>query len=183
MQHKSDSWHLDIQTHRKNPYGLLRNSYREDGKVKKETKCRITGLSLGQLRAMQAALQGKTVMKEDFKITNSREYGASFVCHAIAKQIDLHTEILSRPSEQWVKSSLAMIVGRLVYAGSKLRLSHCEPYSALWEICGIHGDVDVNVHRYDAMDKLYSRQDAIQAKLAAKHLGNGSLILYDITSS
>ena len=183
MDRKSNSYHLDIRTTRKNPYGLIRNSYREDGKVKKETICNITGLSLDQLRMIQAAIRGKTVMKEDFVITGSREYGASFACHALLKELGLHTNIFSRPSEEWVKSAIAMIIGRLIYAGSKLSLSHCGSYSALWEICGVNDDIHVDVHCYDAMDKLFDRQDTIQKKLAAKHLNNGSLILYDITSS
>jgi hypothetical protein len=183
LKRKSNAFHLEIQTHRKNPYGLLRNSYREDGRVKKETICRFTGLSIEQLRAMQAAIQGRTVMKEDFKITGSREYGASFACYSLVKDLGLHTNILSRSSEEWVKSAIAMIIGRLIYAGSKLSLSHCGSYSALWEVCGIDEDIHVDVHCYEAMDKLFSRQDAIQNKLAAKHLTNGSLILYDITSS
>ena len=183
MTRKSDSFHLDIQTHRKNPYGLLRNSYREDGKVKKETICRFTGLSLVQLRAMQAAIQGKTVMKEDFKITSSREYGASFACVEMMRALGLDKSIYSRSSEGWVRSSLAMIAGRVVYAGSKLSLSHCGSYSSLWEVCGINGAVDVNVHCYAAMDMLFARQDAIQKALAKKHLGDGMLVLYDITSS
>jgi transposase len=182
MKRKSNSYHLDIQTHRKNPYGLLRNSYREDGKVKKETICRFTGLSLDQLRAMQAAIQGKLVGKEDFKITQSREYGASYACVALMKELGLHTDIFSRPTEEWVRSCLAMIAGRLVYAGSKLSLSHCSTYSALWEVCGIEQDVDVNIHCYDAMDKLLERQGMIQKKLARKHLADGALVLYDITS-
>ena len=182
MATKQKKYHLEIQTHRKNPYGLLRSSYREGGKTLHDTVCRITNLSLEQLRAMQAALQGKTVMKEDFKIINSREYGASYVCHALVKELGLHNVIFSRPSEQWVKCGIAMIVGRLVYAGSKLKLSHCTSYSALWELCGINGNIDVNIHCYNSMDSLFSRQDAIQKKLATKHLSNGSLILYDITS-
>jgi transposase len=181
VQRKSNAFHLDIQTHRKNPYGLLRNSYREDGKVKKETICRFTGLTLEQLRAMQAAIQGKTVMKENFRIKSSREYGASFSCIELAKELGLQRAMYSRP-EEWVRASLAMIAGRLVYAGSKLALSHCESYSALWEICGID-DVNVNVHCYDAMDRLLERQEAIQKALAKKHLQSGVLVLYDITSS
>ena len=183
MKRKSASYHLDIQTHRKNPYGLLRNSYRENGKVKKETICRFSGLSIDQLRAIQAAIQGKMIMKEDFKITQSREYGASFACVALMKELGLHMDIFSRPAMEWVRSCLAMIAGRLVYAGSKLSLSHCGAYSALWEVCGIEQDVDVNVHCYDAMDKLLERQEAIQKKLAKKHLAEGALVLYDITSS
>jgi transposase len=183
MNRKSRSFHLDIRTNRKNPYGLLRGSYREDNKVKKETICTISGLSLEQLHMMKAAIQGKTVMKDGFIITDSREYGASFACCSLLKELGLHTDIFSRPYEQWVKSAIAMIVGRLVYAGSKLKLSHCGSYSGLWEICGIEGAVDVNVHCYEPMDRLLERQDAVQKKLASKYLGNGSLILYDITSA
>jgi transposase len=182
MKRKSDSLHLDIQTHRKNPYGLIRNSYRENGKVKKETICRITGLSLDQLRLMQAAIQGNAMFKEDFEIIQSREYGASFACVALMKDLGLHTDIFSRSNEGWVRSCLAMIAGRLVYAGSKLSLSHCSSFSAIWETCGINEEINVNINCYEAMDKLFERQDAIQRKLADKHLTNGTLVLYDITS-
>jgi len=181
MADKSKKYHLEIQTHRKNPYGLLRSSYRVNGKTRHDTLCRFNGLSLEQLRAMQAAIQGKTVIKEEFKITSSREYGASFVCVALMKAIGLHKAIYSRPSEEWLRASLAMIAGRLIYAGSKLSLSHCSRFSTLWDICGIE-DVDVNVHCYAAMDRLLERQSAIQKALAKKHLRDGILVLYDITS-
>jgi len=181
MTTKSEKYHLDIQTHRKNPYGLLRNSYRVNGKIRHDTICRITNLSLEQLRAIQAAIQGKLVRKEDIKITSSREYGASFTAAALMKALGLPKVIYSRPAEEWVRACLAMIVGRLVYAGSKLSLSHCGAFSALWDICGID-EVDVNIHCYDAMDRLLERQEAIQTALAKKHLQDGLLVLYDITS-
>ena len=132
---------------------------------------------------MQAAIQGKTVAKENFKITASREYGASFACVELIKALGLHKAIFSRPSEDWVRACIAMIAGRLVYAGSKLSLSNCSSYSSLWEICGIDGDIDVNTHCYAAMDKLFDRQGTIQKNLAKKHLQNGTVVLYDITSS
>jgi len=182
MNRKSNSFHLDIRTDRKNPYGLLRGSYREDNKVKKETICCISGLSLDQLKMMQAAIQGNVIRKDEFKIIDSREYGASFVCIALLKSLGLHSMIFSRHSEEWVKCCLALITGRLVYAGSKLSLSHCGSYSALWESCGINGVVDVDDHCYDVMDRLLERQEAIQSKLASKHMSNGALVLYDITS-
>ena len=183
MAKKPEKFHLEIQTHRKNPYGLLRNSYRVDGKTRHDTLCRITGMSLEQLRAMQAAIQGKLIAKEDFKITQNLEYGASYATVSLIKKLGLHTNIYSKPSEEWVRSCLAMIADRFVYAGSKLSLSHCGSYSALWEVCGIEDEVDVDIHCYDAMDELLERQDAIQRKLAKKHLSNGTVILYDITSS
>jgi len=182
MAKNSAKYHLEIQTHRKNPYGLLRSSYRKEGKTCHDTISRITGMSIEQLRAMQAAIQGKMIAKEEFKIIESREYGASFATIALIKKMGLHTDIYSRPTEEWVRSSMAMIAGRLVYAGSKLSLSHCGAHSALWEICGIE-EVNVNKHCYEAMDELIARQEAIQKKLAMKHLGEGTLILYDITSS
>jgi hypothetical protein len=183
VKRKSDSFHLDIRANAKKPYALLRNSYREDGKVKKETICCITGLPLEQLRAMQAAIQGKTVMKDDFKVTSSREHGASFSCVEMIKALGLDRAIYSRVSDEWVRCSLAMIAGRLVYAGSKLSLSHCGSYSSLWETCGVGGEIDVNVHCYAAMDRLLERQRSVQKALAKKHLGDGVLVLYDITSS
>ena len=182
MKKDHGSFHLDIQTHRKNPYGLIRTSFREDGKVKKNTLCRITGLPLEQLRMIQATLQDKVVMKDDFKVKQSREYGASFACVALMKELGLHKDIFSRPSDDWVRSCLAMIAGRIVYAGSKLSLSHCGSYSALWEICGIQGEIDVGANCYGPMDKLLQRQETIQQKLAEKHLHDGTLVLYDITS-
>jgi transposase len=179
----SEKYHLEIQTHRKNPRGLVRNSYRQEGKVRHQTLCTLTGLSLEQLKIIQAALQDKLVAKDDFVITGSREYGASAALHALALQTGLDKAIYSRPSERWVKDCLAMIIGRVVYAGSKLSLSHCASFSALWEVCGITDGIDVDKDCYDAMDKLYARQEAIQRALAARHMSDGSLVLYDITSS
>ena len=122
MPTKPAKYHLEIQTHRKNPYGLLRSSYRKDGKTLHETLCRFSGLSLEQLRSMQKAIQGKTVANEEFQIVNSQEYGASYACVKMIKELGLHKAIFSRPGEEWVRSCLAMIAGRLVYAGSKLFL-------------------------------------------------------------
>ena len=145
MAKKSTPYHLEIQTHGNKPYGLLRNSYRKDGKVRHDTLCRFTGLSIDQLRAMQAAIQGKVVAKEAFKVIGSREYGASFASYEFMKTLGLPKVINSLPNEEWVRASLAMIAGRLVYAGSKLSLAHCGAYSALWEICGLGADMDRSV--------------------------------------
>ena len=76
-----------------------------------------------------------------------------------------------------------MIVGRVLYAGSKLALSNQWKNTALWELCGVDGPVDVEEHCYLPMDRLLERQQAIQRTLASKHLQNGHLVLYDITST
>ena len=78
---------------------------------------------------------------------------------------------------------LATIAGRVVYAGSKLALSQQWKNSALWELCGTEGPVDVDLHCYAAMDRLLARQKAIERTLAQRHLKEGHLVLYDIASS
>ena len=132
---------------------------------------------------MRAALQGNVMLKSDFEVIGSKEYGASYSAVSLAKELGLDKIIYSKPSEDWVKCSLAMIAGRLVWQGSKLALSNCTNISSIWEICGIKGEIDVNSNCYDVMDKLFARQDKIQKSLAEKHLEDGCLVLYDITSS
>ena len=182
MPKLTGSYYLEIQTRGRNHYGIIRTSYRENGKVKHKNLFRLSGIAIEQLKIIRAALQDKALLKEDFIITSSREYGASFVCVSILKELELHKAIHSKPEQEWVKCACAMIVGRLVYAGSKLSLANCGPYSALWEVCGVQGEIDVDTHCYEAMDKLFARQNAIQKALAKKHLQNGTLVLYDITS-
>ena len=136
---------------------------------------------------MQAALRGEAVIinsKNAPKTKNSKEYGASNAILQLAKILDLDKIIYSKPNQQWVKDVLAMIVGRLIYAGSKLSLSNRHKDTALWELCGIEGLVDVEKHCYKSMDHLLKRQKNIQKKLAEKHLRDKTtLVLYDITSS
>ena len=186
MDKKKRRYHLEIQTHGKNPYGIVRTSFWKNGKVCHETICRITGLSLEELRIIQEGFRGNLVSKESYKVKNNREYGASYACVELIKSLGLAKAIYSRQSEEWVRACMAMIAGRLVNAGSKLALSHIGSQSAVWDICGIdatdEGNIDVNVHCYAAMDNLLARQDAIQKALAKKHLQDGTVILYDITS-
>jgi len=182
---KNNRVHLEIQTHRKNPIGVIRSTYRDDSNsIKHQTVSRITGLDLMQLKMIQAALQNNVMLKSDFQVVSSREYGASYAVYSLAKELNLDKIISSRTGEAWVKDSIAMIVGRLVYAGSKLSLSHCASFSALWEICGNPDEeIDVDTHCYESMDKLLARQENIQKALVKRHLTEGSLVLYDITSS
>jgi len=163
----------------------LRSSFRQDGKIKHANHGRITGLSLDQLKLIQAAFRGAVVPKDSpqaFQTLNSREYGASAALLRLAKQLELDKALYSR-NAPWVQDCLAMIAGRIIYAGSKLALSHQWPNTALWELCGVEGPVDVEEHCYQPMDRLLERQRAIQRTLASQHLQDGHLVLYDITST
>lgn len=177
--------HLEIQSHRKNHYGLIRSSFRRDGHVQHTSHGRISGLPLEKLKLLQAAFRGEVVAIDSpdaFQVLCSREYGASHALLQLARELELHHTLYSR-KEAWVGPALAMIIGRIVYAGSKLALSHQGQNTALWELCGVEGKVDVDKHCYEVMDRLLERQPAIQRTLAKKHLQNGHLVLYDITSS
>ena len=177
--------HLEIQTHRANPVGVLRSSFRDGDKIKHTNHGRITGLSLSQLKLIQAAFRGEVIPKdspEAFQILSSKEYGASYALLQLAKELGMDRVLYSR-KEPWVQDCLAMIAGRIVYAGSKLALSNRWKSTALWELCGITGPVDVEKHCYLPMDRLLERQKAIQRTLAGQHLQNGHLVLYDITST
>jgi hypothetical protein len=184
MQTAHGNLHLEIQTSRKSPVGILRTTFRDNGKMRHSQHGRITGCSLEQLKLLQLAFRERVVPVDDpqaFRILDSREYGASFAILGIAKQLGLHRLLYSRP-EAWVNSALAMIIGRLVYAGSKLALCNHAPNTCLWELCGIDEPPEVDAHCYEPMDQLLRRQGAIQRGLARRHLDGGRVVLYDITS-
>ena len=182
MKLKSQALHFQIVKGNTKPSGYIRNSYREDGKVKHQTISRINGLSMDQLLNLKAAFDGKTIRMDDITLTDGREYGASNLLFELSKKIGLDKILYSR-CEPWVANALALIIGRIVYQGSKLSLSRVPDISYLWEICGVDGEIDVNKHCYCAMDEIIARQNSIQKKLAKKHLDEGCIILYDITSS
>ena len=186
--------HLEIQSRGDRHYGVFRSSFRVGAQVRHHTHGRVSGVALPQLRLMQAALRDELVPRssdEALKVLGSRECGASAALLELAQELELDRLLYSR-NEPWVKCALAMIIGRVIYAGSKLSLSQVGlldsskrsgPRSALWEICGIEGQVDVDTHCYEPMDRLLERQPAIQKALAQKHLQGGQLVLYDLTSS
>lgn len=185
MKTQNGTLHLEIQTSRKSPVGLLRTSLYKDGKTVHTQHGRITGCNLNQLQLLQAAFRENVIpadAPEALQILHSKEYGGSFALLQMIKKTGLDKAISSR-SEPWVAAVLAMIVGRILYAGSKLSLCHQQENSSLWEVCGIKGKIDVERHCYFPLDELLSRQKNIQKKLARKHLGENQLVLYDITSS
>ena len=187
MQTRLGNLHLEIQTSRKNPVGLIRTTFwdKEEKKARHTQHGRIVGCSLEQLKMLQHAFREEVRPAGDaaeFRIVASKELGASQAVLALARELGLHRMLYSRPAP-WVDCALAMIAGRLVFQGSKLGLCNQWESSALWELCGIEGRPDVDKHCYAPLDRLLERQQAIEKKLAKKHLDSGALVLYDITST
>ena len=136
MQTKDGNIHLEIQTSRKNPVGILRNTFWDkEKKGPRHTQLgRITNCTLNQLKLLQLAFSEQVVAigsPEATKVLSSRELGASRAVIAMAKKLGLH-RILHSKSEPWIDSVLAMIAGRIVYQGSKLSLCNVWRDSSLW---------------------------------------------------
>jgi len=167
---------------------LLRISYKEKGKVKHRTIANMSSLPKDTIEEMRKLLgskgQGKVITKDSIKTVSSKEYGASVAVIKTAKGLGLD-RIIHREAGQWREDVMAMIAGRVVYQGSKLSLTNLYKDTGLWQLCG-HGcdeRPDVETHCYKPLDKLLARQEQIQRLLAQRHLSNGCLVLYDITSS
>ena len=93
--------HLEIQTHRGKPCGVIRSTFRADGKIKHTSHGRISGVPLTTLRLIQAAFRGEVMLNEDpgaLCLLGSREYGASRALLAFADEIGLFRVIYSRPN-------------------------------------------------------------------------------------
>jgi len=88
---------LDIQIHRKNPIGIIRDSYRDDaGKVKHHCYGRITGKTLEELKRIKAAFNKEFIEIENFKTTDSREFGACNALMQLAKKCGLAKALHSK---------------------------------------------------------------------------------------
>ena len=165
---------------------LVRESYRDNGKVRHRTIANISKLPAEHIRQLRASLKGEkgNFRVSDLGVGRSYEYGGSFVLRELAKEIGLDKAIFSRKT-QWRENILAMITGRILYQGSKLNLVNTYMDTALWEIAGHQFGVRPNIEKdcYKPMDQLLSRKDTIERKLAKKHLNNGSILLYDITNT
>ena len=170
---------------------LLRQSVRIGKKVVSRTICSLTHLPpdlqqlIEQYLKEKKGIGGKEVDSSVLGIEErgTKEYGASGVLWALARELELDRMILSR-KERWREDALALVVGRVVYQGSKLSLTEVGEDSVLWELAGhkVGEEVDVDRSGYEVMDRLLERKEAIEKELARRHLGRGRLVYYDVTS-
>jgi len=169
------------------PCILVRQSYRQDGKVHKRTLANITHLSDEVIGAIAKLLKGGQVIEDfedDFRIVRSLPYGHVMAILSVINDLGLKPVISSRNCKE-LKLVIALIVSRIINPGSKLataRSMNSETCStALGELLEIERVSEADF--YHAMDWLLERQDKIESSLARKHLEDGSLVLYDVSSS
>ena len=161
---------------------LLRRSYRQDGKVKKETLANLSHLPAEAIDAIRAVLAGETLMnvQDAFEIERSLPAGHVNAALAMARRLELG-KLLDRSPCRERDLCLAMISGRVIGPGSKLGMVRTLGQSTLAQELDVVGaDAD---DLYGAMDWLLERQDRIEDRLAARHLTDGEMVLYDVSSS
>lgn len=166
---------------------LLRESYREGKKVHKRTLANLSKLPDEAVDGLRILLKGGKAIEDlssAFTIVRSRPHGHVAAVLGTLKRLELH-KIIAPESSRMRNLVVAMIVARLIEPRSKLAtvrgLSVETCTSTLGEILGVaKADED---ELYAAMDWLLERQSQIEDTLAKKHLCEGALILYDVSST
>jgi transposase len=165
---------------------LLRRTFREDGKVKHETLGNLSDLPPDAIDFIRNRLRGAPPSDPDggFEIHRSLPHGHVLAVLGTLRKIGLET-ILSSTSSRERNLIKALIVSRIIHPGSKLStftgLRQETAKSTLAEELALE-DVEVK-EAYKALDWLLKRQTRIETKLAKKHLTEGTLVLYDVSSS
>jgi transposase len=161
---------------------LLRHSYRENGQVKNETVGNLSHLPEPVVELIRKALQGEILapVTSAFEIRSSSPQGHVQAVLTVMRRLGFATLIASRPSRER-DLIVAMVAARILEPYSKLATTRAWRSTTLAEDCGVReaGEDDL----YAAMDWLLERQSRIERKLAARHLDEQSLALYDLTSS
>jgi transposase len=161
---------------------LLRRSIRKGKAVTHETLGNLSHLPDHLIEIIKRSLKGETFVPaaDAFKITRSLPHGHVEAALKMIRKLGLDEIIASEPSRRR-DLVIAMIVERLVFPSSKLANTRHWHDTTLAEELDV-ADADEN-QLYHAMDWLLERQSAIEKKLAKRHLTDGALVLYDVTSS
>ena len=161
---------------------LLRRSYREDGKVKKETLANLSHLPPAAIDAIRRVLAGETLVgaEDAFEIERSLPAGHVNAALAMARRLEL-AKLLDRSACRERDLCLAMILGRVICPGSKLGMVRTLGQSTLASELGVQGADEDDL--YAAMDWLLESQGRIEDRLAHRHLVDGEMVLYDVSSS
>ena len=165
---------------------LVRRTYREGGKVKHETLSNISHLPPQVIDLIRAVLKGEVFVPvgDAFEIIRSLPHGHVAAVLGTLRKLNLESLLYYQPC--WQRDVVtAMVVGRVINPESKLATARSlrdeTALSTLGEIMGL-GFVDED-KLYEAMDWLGERQWRIEEKLARRHLRDGCLVLYDLSSA
>ena len=161
---------------------LLRRSIRKGKTVTHETLGNLSHLPDNLIEIIKRSLKGETFVPaaETFRITRSWPHGHVDAVLTMIRKLGVEELIASKPSRRR-DLVIAMIAERLLFPSSKLA------HTRHWHSTTLAEELDIadatEDHLYDAMDWLLLRQEAIEKKLARRHLSEGAMVLYDVTSS
>ena len=161
---------------------LLRRSYREGGKVKKETLANLSHLPEEAIAAVRRVLGGEALAAagDEFRVERSLPAGHVQAALVMARRLGL-ARLLDREPSRERDLCMAMICQRVIAPGSKLATARALGQSTLASELGIQGADEDDL--YAALDWLVGRQERIEGRIARRHLTDGDLVLYDVSSS
>jgi transposase len=160
---------------------LLRRSFREGDKVKSQTIGNLSALPSEVIEVVRAMLRGEAVgaLGESFEIVRSLPYGNVLAVLGEIRKLGLDKLIAARPRRER-ELATAMIASRILEPESKLATVRSWESSSLATELGV-ADADED-ELYAAMDWLLEQQPKMESALARRHLAEGGLVLYDLTS-
>jgi hypothetical protein len=168
------------------PAILLRESYREGDKVKNRTLANLSHLPPEQIETLRAAFRGDKLVPagEGMEIVRARPHGHVAAALGMARQIGLD-DLLPDGPERRRNLALALIVERLIDPAAKLATARALDEETASDSLGVTlglGEVKAK-EVYAALDWLGMAQSSIEDALARRHLCDGTLVLYDVSSS
>jgi len=164
------------------PAILLREGYRDGGKVKNRTLANLSHWPPAKVDLLRRVLRDEPLTPSTtlFEVLASRHHGHVQAVRTAMHHLGVDTLIASRPSRER-DLIVAMVAARILEPDSKLATTRW------WHTTTLPADLEVSDADedtlYEAMDWLLDRQARIEQKLAARHLRAGGLVLYDLTSS
>lgn len=175
--------HIHIVPNRNSkPAVLLRESFRKDGKVHKRTIANLSSLPPEQIEQIRLVLKGKNLAEVDklFQKIESKHHGHVQAVLSVIDRLGLDKAISAKRCKER-DIIVAVITARICEPDSKLAMTRWWNDTTLPELLGVEKVNEKDI--YKAMDWLLKRQGRIEKKLAKRHLKEGDLVLYDITSS
>jgi len=175
--------HINIVPNRgSSPTVLLRESYREGAKVCKRTLANLSALSAAQVQMIRSTLRGDVLQPIDqtFEITASAAHGHVQAVWQAMQRLGFASLLASKPCPDRDLVA-AMVASRIICPATKLATTRMWHTSTLAHEFGVTDATEDDL--YAAMDWLLAGQDRIQEKLAARHLQEDALVLYDLSSS
>lgn len=171
------------------PAILLRESYREDGKIKKRTLANLSDWPAAKVEALRRVLRGEVEGLADRAVELRRSLPHGHVAAVLGTLREIGLDRLlkagGRQPQRQVALCIAMIAARLIDPASKLATARQLDEATATSSLGLAlrlGAVDEQA-LYEALDWLLEQQPRIEQALARRHLSNGTLVLYDVTST